>query len=58
MIINNSDNKADKVGFEKHGLLQKFWLDTSKLSGTLLLIFPNLKQCQIEYENQAKEFKL
>ena len=56
MIINYSDNKADKVGFEKHGVLQKLWLDTSKSSATLLLIFPNLKQCQIDHENQAKEF--
>ena len=56
MIINYSDNKADKIGFEKHGVLQKLWLDTSKSSATLLLIFPNLKQCQIDHENQAKEF--
>ena len=56
MILNYSDNKADKIGFEKYGLLQKLWLDTSKSSATLLLIFPNLKQCQIDHENQAKEF--
>ena len=56
IIINYSDNKADKIGFEKHGLLQKLWLDTSKSSATLLLIFPNLKHCQIDHENQAKEF--
>ena len=56
MIINYWDNKADKIGFEKHGLLQKLWLYTSKSSATLLLIFPNLKHCQIDHENQAKEF--
>ena len=56
MLIDYWDNKADKIGFEKHGLLQKVWLDTSKSSATLLLIFPNLKQCQIDHENQAKEF--
>ena len=56
MILNYSDNKADKIGFEKYGLLQKLWLDTSKSSATLLLIFPNIKQCQIDHENHAKEF--
>ena len=56
MILNYSDNKADKIGFEKHGVLQKLWLDTSKSSATLLLIFPNIKQCQIDHENHAKEF--
>ena len=39
MIINYSDNKADKIGFEQHGLLQKLWIETSKSSATLLLIF-------------------
>ena len=56
IIINYTDNKADKIGFEKHGVLQKLWLETSKSSATLVLIFPNLKQCQIDHENQAKEF--
>lgn len=56
MIINYSDNKADKIGFEQHGLLQKLWIETSKSSATLLLIFPNEKQCHIDHKNQAKEF--
>ena len=56
MIINYSDNKADKIGFEQHGLLQKLWIETSKSSATLLLIFPNEKQYHIDHINQAKEF--
>ena len=56
MIINYTDNKADRIGFEKHGVLQKLWLDTSKSTATLLLIFPNQKQCLIDHDNQAKEF--
>ena len=56
MIINYSDNKADKIGFEQHGLLQKLWIETSTSSATLLLIFPNEKQYQIDHKNQAKEF--
>mgnify|MGYP001173789199 CR=1 FL=1 len=56
MIINYSDNKADRIGFEKHGLLQKLWIETSESSATLLLIFPNEKQCHIDHKNQAKEF--